>query len=417
MSHRDKIFFVFIPCFFASILLCVFNFSLAYSEDFDGIIVQTKRPIVSEKRLNRFMYRYGVPSFQKIKNNLYVLPLNESENIDIDKKIFELKKSGQFSLVEPDYKFSLDEVETKRNYTTINKHTSSAELSSDNSAEVTPNDKDFPSQYYLKEINATKAWNTTVGDSLLVGILDTGVDINHPDLAGKVEGLDSASTSDKIGHGTEVAGIIAADTNNSEGIAGVAWNTKVLSIKVTDDNGQAKVSSVVSALDKVYDKGVKIVQISLSTNQFSQALKNGIDEAVKRGILIISTGGNTGVEELRYPAGFNGVVGVGAVDENKEIESYSTTGDHISLVAPGSNVYTTTINSTYKEVNGTSFAAPQVAGTAALIWSVNPALTNNEVKEILLESAFDLGENGKDKQYGYGLLNTQKAVELAKEKD
>ena len=168
-------------------------------------------------------------------------------------------------------------------------------------------------------------------------MLDTGVDASHPDLDGKIygdENLLPEDKSDSIGHGTEVSGIIAANTNNKQGIAGISWNTKILPIRITDEYGQARVSTVVEALDRAYDQGVKIVQISLSTNQFSQVLKDAVEEANDRGMLIISSAGNTGEREVRYPAAFEGVICVGAVNSAKRIESYSTLGDHVSIVAP-----------------------------------------------------------------------------------
>lgn len=397
------------------IVTCLLSSSqaLAQNNDYDSLIVKPKETLLKSRRVNHLLYRYGIPKARKVNEKVYVIPLSNNENKE--NKIQELKASDLFELVEPDYKISLDDLE--RHYTKVNLLPKKS-LESDNTEakEITPNDKGFSSQYYLRQINATKAWNITVGDSLLVGILDTGVNSKHPDLTGKISGgrnENNKDLSDDIGHGTEVAGIIAANTNNSQGIAGISWNTKILSVRITDENGQARVSQVVQGLDEAYSKGVKIVQISLSTNQFSQTLKDAIKEAKERGILIISTGGNTGIEELRFPAAFDGVIGVGAVDKTKDIESYSTRGEHISLVAPGSFIYTTSLSS-YNETSGTSFAAPQIAGAAALVWSINPELTNNEVREILLNSADDLGQDGRDNEYGYGLLNIEKAVELAK---
>lgn len=403
-----------------SLFLCFFlQFQTPASagevNDYDSIIVHPKERVLRSRRIDHLMYRSGISKFQKIKDQIYVVPVSKSDDRKL--KIAELKQSGLFRLVEPDYKLSLDWIPQKRNYIEINNLSNNKETFL--SSEVTPNDQDFDTQYYLREINATKAWNTTVGDSLLVGILDTGIDVNHPDLAHKVlsgSDLSNEDLTDEIGHGTAIAGIIAANTNNKEGIAGIAWNTKVVSLKVTREDGRARVSTVVSALENAYTKGIKIVQISLGTNEFSQTLKDAIKEAQARGILIISTGGNSGTQELRYPAAFDGVIGVGAVDQTKNIESYSTTGEHIALVAPGSDIYTTSILSSYEAVTGTSFSAPQVAGTAALVWSLVPDLSNDEVREILIESAEDLGEAGKDTVFGYGLLNTQKAVEIAKAK-
>ena len=267
---------------FLSLLLCFFVFLLpvkAQSTDYDSVIVLPKEQVINTRRIDRLMRREGIVRFQQIKENAYVIPLDESD--DKEAKIAELKESGLFELVEPDYKFSLDNV-NERNYVSINKNNDEPlKVNSEQIREITPNDRDFVSQYYLREINATKAWNTTVGNSLLVGILDTGVDANHPDLAGKVLNsidLTNDDVTDDIGHGTEVAGIIAANTNNNQGIAGIAWNTKILPVRVTDEVGQARVSTVVEALDLAYKKGAKIVQISLSTNQFSQTLKDVIKD-------------------------------------------------------------------------------------------------------------------------------------------
>ncbi len=387
--------------------------------DYDSVIVVPKKTSANSKRTDRLMRRQGI-KYRKVVNDTYVIPLDESS--DKEKSIIELRESGLFDLVEPDYKISLDEY-SERNYTTIIKHgnelITGVEDINQEIKEITPNDRGFTSQYYLKDINATKAWSITVGNSLSVAVLDTGVDSSHPDLAGKVITDNSVSPNDRlddIGHGTEVSGIIAANTNNSQGIAGIAWNTMILPVKVTDENGQARVSTVVAALDKAYNSGAKIVQISLSTSQFSQTLKDAIALAQSRGILIISTGGNTATTELRYPAAFEGVIGVGAVSQSGKVETYSTRGEHITLVAPGSSIYTTSLDSSYAAVSGTSFSAPQVAGTAALIWSVIPSLTNDEVRDILIQSASDLGTPGKDSAYGYGLLNTEKAIELVKAK-
>ncbi len=393
------------------------------TSEYDSIIVQPNETATHSKKLDRIMYRSGIQRFQKIKNDIFVVPVSPSE--DINKRISELKNSGLFKLVEPDYRLALDNESEERDYTKIIKHSiknpSSATAIDDSSniTEITPNDRGFNSQYYLREINATKAWNTTVGDSLVVGVLDTGVDANHPDLDGKifnVPDINKDFLTDDIGHGTEVSGIIAARTNNNQGIAGITWNTKILPLRITDENGVARVSTVVSALDEAYLRGAMIIQISLSTNQFSQTLKDAVKEAHDRGILIVSTAGNTGIEELRFPSAFDDVIGVGAVNQHKVKESYSTTGEHVRLVAPGAAIYTTTTGSSYSAVTGTSFASPQIAGAAALVWAVAPELTNDEVSEILFDSAEDLGDKGKDKLYGYGLLNTQKAVELAKAK-
>ena len=415
-EHRHTFARVILICLFIAILCSGWTKASAVeSPDYNSVIVIPKKEF---RRAENVMRQHGIYRFRKIKEKMYVIPLNENEK---ESKISELKQSGLYELVEPDYFLSLNETPSERNYLNIKinpnfNNSNSIQAINPIVREITPNDRDFFSQYYLREINADKAWSLTTGsENIKVGVLDTGIDRNHPDLAGKIaeDEVSEDDLTDEIGHGTEVAGIIAAKTNNNQGIAGISWNTKIVPIKVTDETGQARVSTVVSALDAAHEKGVKIVQISLSTNQLSQVLGDAVKTAQDRGIIIVSTGGNTGIRELRYPAAFNGVVGVTSVDQNKKIESYSTQGEHISIAAPGSNIYTTTRNSSYASVTGTSFAAPQVAGTLALIWALIPDFTSSQVKDILFKSAQDLGESGKDPTYGYGLLNSQKAVELA----
>ncbi len=388
------------------ILLIDFPVKAEEVNSYDSVIVSLKKSLSDIKRPNKLMYREGILRFKKVRNNAYLIPLNEYENKE--KQIEELLQSDLFDLIEPNYKLTLDRIYTKRNYNKINI------IQEDK--EITTNDTAFSYQYYLKQIKSTTAWATTVGEETSVAILDTGVDINHPDLAGKVPydvQLDALDQIDLIGHGTQVAGIIAANTNNYKGIAGIAWNAKIIPIGITSEDGEASISTVISALEKAYENGAKIVQISLGTNQYSKFLEDAIKSAQNRGILIVSTAGNSGTNEIRYPAAFDGVIGVGAVDRENKIESYSTTGNHVTLVAPGSFIYTTSPDSSYATVSGTSFAAPQVTGAATLVWSIAPHLSSGEVREILIQSADELGEEGNDIVYGYGLLNIEAAVSIA----
>ena len=388
------------------ILLIDFQVKAEEVNSYDSVIVSLKKNVSDIKRPNNLMHREGILRFKKVKNNAYLIPLNEYENKE--KQIEELAQSDLFDLIEPDHKLTLDRIYTKRNYNKINI------IERDN--EVITNDTAFSYQYYLKQIKSTTAWATTVGREISVAILDTGVDINHPDLAGKIPygvSIDTLDQTDLIGHGTQVAGIIAANTNNYKGIAGIAWNAKIIPIRITNDDGEASISTVISALEKAYENGVKIVQISLGTNEYSKFLEDAIKSAQNRGILIVSTAGNSGINEIRYPAAFDGVIGVGAVDRENKIESYSTVGNHVTLVAPGSSIFTTSPNSNYVAVSGTSFAAPQVTGAATLVWSIAPQLSPEEVREILIQSADELGEEGNDIVYGYGLINIEAAVSIA----
>ena len=418
---KSKANFVFLSFLLGIFTVCVYFPTPALSSqlssisnNYDSVIVIPKKNASTSRRMNRIIDKYGIERFQEVKEDIYLIPLNDNDNKEL--KISELKQSRLFRSVEPNYKLSLDAISSERKYIEINKYSMEESL---DLLEVTPNDEGFAFQYYLKEINATKAWNTTIGNLLPVAILDTGVDVMHPDLAGKLldeSDLNNSNFKDEIGHGTGVAGIIAANTNNNQGVAGIAWNAKIVPMKITNENGEATISTVVTALDQAYEKGIMIVQISLSTNMYSEILKEAIKEAQDRDILIISSSGNSGIQEPRYPAAFDGVIGVGAVNQFKQIESYSTTGEHITLVAPGNSICTISPDSSYISASGTSFASPQVVGAAILVWSLAPNLSSSEVRDILIQSAEDLGEPGKDLVYGYGHLNAQKAVEIAKVK-
>lgn len=416
MNSHQKIWSLMIAmclAFSNSIVLSSPAFANSKKNKHNWLIAKPKDKVLNSKtRVSRVLHNNHI-KYRKINKTTYLVSRNKNKRLKA--QIKELEKTGLFEYVEPDYKLDFD----ARNYTTITKHTDNPPTPVETETsivlqDVTPNDKSFNSQYYLRQIKATKAWSVSVGEGVTVAVLDSGVDGNHQDLIGKVtSGNGAEDLVDTLGHGTEVSGIIAANTNNTTGIAGIGWKTNVLSLMITDESGQARVSTVVNAFDTAYEKGAKIIHISLSTNQYSRTLEAAVQEAHARGILVVSTSGNTGKDQIRYPSGFDGVIGVGAVNAKNELESYSTTGEHVSLVAPGTGIFTTNPKSQYKSVTGTSFAAPQVTGTAALIWAVNPELTSDEVRSILFKSATDLGNNGRDYQYGHGLLNTEKAVELA----
>jgi subtilisin family serine protease len=252
-----------------------------------------------------------------------------------------------------------------------------------------------------------------------IAILDSGIDYSNSELTKRASQCintleNSFSCQDEFGHGTHVASIIGAEVDNKYGTCGISWFNPILPVRVSDEYGNATVSTVIIGLDKAIKAKAKIVVISLSTNKLSEALKLAIEEANKRGILVVASGGNTGVQEVRFPAGYNNVVGVGSIDLSNQKSLFSSFGPHIKLVAPGENILVPELNSSsYLFVSGTSFSVPQVAGIAALVWSVKSELSRDTVKEILFSTASDLGEQGYDYKYGYGLVNAEKAVKKA----
>jgi thermitase len=287
----------------------------------------------------------------------------------------------------------------------------------------TPNDPQYniTNQWDLTQINAPAAWDISQGDpSVIVAMIDTGLNINHQDIAGRVvPGYDfinnTATIIDCYGHGTAVAGRIAATTNNGLGIASLGSNVKIMSIRDADCSGIFFTFRLAQALNFAASKpGVKVINISqgLSGPYADQpVVKDAIDYVTSKGILVVAAAGNDGCcNRIFYPAAYPNVIAVGATTSSGGAWSGSSTGPQLDVVAPGAGVYTTKMSGGYGSASGTSFASPQVAALAALIFSVNPNLTSQQVTNIILGTVDDLGTPGKDDQYGYGRINARKAL-------
>jgi thermitase len=282
--------------------------------------------------------------------------------------------------------------------------------------EVKPNDYYYSRQWHLPKIGASIAWETSTGrQEVIIAILDTGVDGNHPDLASKmVPGWNvynnNADSSDVYGHGTMVAGTTAAATNNTSGVASVAWNCKIMPIRISDANGYATYSAMASGLTWAADHGARVANISYIASDSATVASAAKYFQSKGGVVTVSAGNNGAFNA----SGDNPyVLTVSATDSNDMLASWSNTGNNIDLAAPGVYIYTTKRGGQYGAPSGTSFSAPIVAGAAALVISVRPDLTPSQVQDILKQSADDLGVAGWDSQYGWGRVNVARAVNLA----
>nr|WP_240903751.1 S8 family serine peptidase [Chengkuizengella sediminis] len=254
--------------------------------------------------------------------------------------------------------------------------------------------------------------NNFEGKNINIAILDTGI-ANHSDLKVKggvsfVEGL--SFDEDDHGHGTHVAGTVAA-LNNSVGVVGVAPKADLYAVKVLNENGNGSYSQVIEGIQWAIDNKMNIISMSFGGDAYSQALHQTIQEATEEGILVIASAGNGGEGEqtLTYPAQFPEVISVGTVNDNLERASFSSTGEELDLVAPGTGILSTLNDEEYGEMTGTSMAVPHVTGAAALIWSNDKKLTSEQVKNTIYSSATPLGDN---LQYGFGLINVVKALDL-----
>ncbi len=285
---------------------------------------------------------------------------------------------------------------------------------------IVPNDTYYASyQWNLPAIATEEGWNVTRGnDDIVVAVIDTGVQTDHPDLTGRlVEGFNAINPGsppkDDVGHGTHVAGIIAATVNNAEGVAGMTWHTKIMPVKVLDSSGVGSAYSVAEGIIWATDHGADVINLSLGNYAQAEFLHDAVRYAYERGVVLVAASGNDNTSQPGYPAAYPEVLAVAATDSFSNRASYSNYGDYIDVAAPGTNIPSTFTGSQYTSLSGTSMASPHVAALAALVRSVNPGLTPAEVMDLLRQTANDKGTPGRDPEYGYGLIHVRRALEQA----
>ncbi|MFQ5406949.1 MAG: S8 family serine peptidase, partial [Anaerolineales bacterium] len=280
-----------------------------------------------------------------------------------------------------------------------------------------PNDPSWGSQYGPVRIQAPLAWDITTGaSSVVIAVVDTGVDLDHPDLAAKiVAGYDfvnnDSSAQDDQGHGTHVAGIAAAASNNGVGIAGVSWGARIMPVKVLDSNGSGSYSNVASGIIWAADNGAKVINLSLGGSGGSAALEDAVNYAYGRGALVVAAAGNSGASGVLYPAAYANAVAVAATDASDNVASFSTYGSEVEVAAPGVSIYATYLNDTYASLSGTSMATPHVAGVAAVLAGQTGFGTPAAIRAALQATALDRGATGRDQNYGYGIVQLRDALQ------
>ncbi|MGH8975260.1 MAG: S8 family serine peptidase, partial [Acidimicrobiia bacterium] len=279
---------------------------------------------------------------------------------------------------------------------------------------------------YLSAVGLTRAWDTVTGsDSLVLAVIDSGIDRDHPDLAGRLlSGRDIVNRdfdpSDDEGHGTMVAGVAAARTNNGAGVAGATWRGRILPIKVLDAQGIALDNDIAAGITWAVDQGADVINLSLGGPGASSVLQAAVDYATSHDVVVVSAAGNLAAGdpvEPHYPAACDGVIAVGATDPSNNLASFSNSGNWVDLVAPGVDITTTAPASgpaeAYAQVAGTSFAAPLVAGAALLLRAADPTASPATIADRLRRSARDLGAAGFDSRFGAGLLDVAAALRLS----
>lgn len=353
-------------------------------------------------------------------------------------------------------------------------HVAAAEPNYWRRAKSTPDDPLYREQWHYPQIQLPDAWDITKGSrDVTVAVIDTGILRNHPDFSGQLlDGFDFISDRENSGdgdgadsdpedvgdkefadasssfHGSHVAGTIAAATDNGIGVSGVAWNSRIIPLRALGRVGGSSYDIIQSiryaaglpnVSGTVPSRPADVINMSLGGSGYSQSEADAITAARNAGTIIIAAAGNSATGELEYPASYEGVVSVSATNLTNELTSYSNYGSMIDVAAPGGDAgedangdgfpdgilsiigsdRTNTLSYGYRRYEGTSMAAPHVAGVAALMKSVYGAMTPAEFDRVLMEGRItdDLGDLGRDDRFGYGLINANKAVLTAQQLD
>ncbi|MCS7039623.1 MAG: S8 family serine peptidase, partial [Anaerolineae bacterium] len=292
---------------------------------------------------------------------------------------------------------------------------------------------------YLNRLNMAAAWDITRGHpAILVAVIDSGIDLNHEDIrdnlwrnAGEIpangrddddNGLvddvygwnfaaDSPDVDDWLGHGSHVAGIIAARMNNGLGIAGVAPKTQVMAVGVFAPPGYGTFADEIRAILYATDQGADVINLSLGSTAYSRGEEMAVNYAVRRGVVVVAAAGNNGRTVFHWPAAHPAAIAVTATTARDGSAGFSNRGEFVDLAAPGVAIWSLRKGGGYVSMSGTSMATPHVAGVAALIRAYNPTLAPAEVRAILETTAADLGVAGRDDVFGHGRVDALAALQ------
>ena len=276
-----------------------------------------------------------------------------------------------------------------------------------------PSDSYYSKQWGAKKINLPEAWDTTTGESsIVVAVVDSGVDTNHPEFKGRIIKPYDISTGKKsiIGtsHGTHVAGIIGA-AMDKKGVVGTASNISLMPINIFKGS-EASMFNFIQGIQYAVDNGADIINLSLYTTYYSATMDTAIQYAHSKGILLVSAVGNDGSATTAYPAALENVIAVSATNQDDSFAKYSNRGGYVDISAPGTDIISTDTDGKYLTMTGTSMATPYISGVSALILSKNPYLSPDEVESILTKSSKELGSKGKDDYFGYGRVDAAAAI-------
>jgi subtilisin family serine protease len=407
-------------------------------------ITRNNNFLFSESSLNQIFSQYDL----KYNGSIFPNQAHHSESalkniirvqlnpaLEISTIISELRNNANIDWIEPNYRFRVH---------------------------FQPDDSLYFQQWALTKLQLPEAWDIEQGDpEIIVGVIDTGVDYFHFDLQGQLwintpedlNGNDRLDTLDLNGidddgngyvddvigwdftdapqfpddgdylepdndprdeypggHGTPIAGIIAAVTNNHQGIAGIAPGIRVMILRAGTAAGYLEEDDVAEAIIYAVDNGCKIINMSFGDIVFSHLLKEAVDYGFNRGVLFVASAGNSGNQLLHYPAAYDQTIAVGATDSTARLASFSNYGSKIDVVAPGHNILCLSTENSFGKFSGTSFAAPMVSGVLGLIWSREKTASAQQIWSQLIAGCIDLGTSGWDSYFGHGEVNAYRSL-------
>jgi subtilisin family serine protease len=387
-----------------------------------GQVLVKFKPEVRTQLIDATMAAYGSKKIREIPR-LTVYQVQIPEALSVEEMVFALKQNPDIEYAEPNY--------VARIMTTPNDTLFKYQYALHNTGQEIGGLPGSPRGKSQADIHATAGWEEAKGkEDTIIAIVDSGVDLEHPDIKNKIVsgGRDFANddwdATDDNGHGTFVAGIAAADTNNDEGMAGTAWNCRVLPVKVTDEDGVGLYSWIVDGIIWAADNGANVINISLGGDEEADSLREALQYAHDKGVVIAAAAGNSG-DSVVYPAAYDDFcLAVAATDYNDERMSWSSHGSQVDVAAPGERILSIVPTwywpsqgdveaMPYAFGSGTSGATPHVSGLAAILKGLKPGLGADDIMSVIRYSSDDVNKSefsGKDEFIGYGRINLEKAL-------
>jgi serine protease len=412
-----------ILCLFClGIGFAIFNFQgLATKGEFDSLVIDFKEDIPAREIENQLL-RLGTEYQLTPHLNSQFSQSERTYTVKGDRALLDKLRASSLSQdtesIEPNYIYTIPPQELAKNLDAI-------EPRQTDRAATAPNDPQYSKQWHLHTINAEQAWAENRGKGITVAIIDTGVskvpDLDNTEFVAGYDFVnDKVNADDDNGHGTHVAGTVAQSTNNNYGVAGVAYEAKIMPLKVLSAAGGGTISDIAEAIRFAADNKADVINMSLGGGGESQVMKDAIEYAHNKGVVIVAAAGNENNDSASYPARYARVISVAATDAKGEKAEFSNYGAGVDIAAPGgghgSQVWQETLDpSTNQPIivgfQGTSMAAPHVAGVAALIKSTG-VTAPDEVLAVLQQSVRKIDVDPQN-YYGAGHLDAAAAVKLA----